>query len=263
MSDADSDLLRTLQASFGDLFADLRASLPRHTTNVYARRSVETIRKIVLHHSATPTTTTWSSIASYHVNDKDHDWPGIGYHFGVEDTGQVVYVGDVETIRYHARQANTASIGVCCLGDYQKTAPAPAMLDSLALLIALLDRWHMRWTGGPILSVTGHRDEADTTCPGDALYAALGNLEDRMEPQYDIEERLLAEAERQQVIQFNPAAALQSRIFAAGFVPNSPEFRLDGHAAQRAEHLGTGEVRVYYAREGDWQNVAFVTRPSA
>ena len=78
---------------------------------------------------------------------------------------------------------------------------------------------------------------------------------------------LLAEAQRQQVIQFNPNAALQKQIFAAGFVPNSPEFRLTQAgttwAAQRAEHLGTGEVRVYHAAVGNWGNVRFVTRGNA
>ncbi len=72
---------------------------------------------------------------------------------------------------------------------------------------------------------------------------------------------LLAEAARRQVIQFNPDASLQKRIFADGFVPNSPEFEVEfGNAryvAQRAEHLGSGEVRVYYVRSGDWNNVAY------
>ena len=52
---------------------------------------------------------------------------------------------------------------------------------------------------------------------------------------------LLAEGEREQVIQFNPRAALQAAIFADGFVPNSGEFRLPleatTYAVQRAEHL--------------------------
>ncbi len=74
-------------------------------------------------------------------------------------------------------------------------------------------------------------------------------------------ERLLAEAERRQVIQFNPDAALQQRIFAAGFVPNSPEFEIDECIAQRSEHLGTGEVRVYYAPLSNVNQVAFEVRP--
>ncbi len=75
---------------------------------------------------------------------------------------------------------------------------------------------------------------------------------------------LLAEGEGRQVIQFNPNAALQKRIFADGFVPNSPEFNLTvegvAYAAQRAENLGSGQVRVYYVANGDYGNVPFVTR---
>ena len=70
---------------------------------------------------------------------------------------------------------------------------------------------------------------------------------------------LLAEGEKRQVLQFNPNAALQKRIFADGFVPNSPEFGLQAnnaaYATQRAENLANGAVRVYYVKTGDWGNV--------
>jgi hypothetical protein len=82
----------------------------------------------------------------------------------------------------------------------------------------------------------------------------------RAQPVGTLEQRLMAEGDRLQVIQFNKVAALQQRIFAADFVPNSPEFELEGHAAQRAEHLGTGEVRIYYCPIDDWGNVKFYTR---
>lgn len=79
-----------------------------------------------------------------------------------------------------------------------------------------------------------------------------------------LQETLLAEAARRQVIQFNPNAGLQKRIFADGFVPNSPEFEVEHanvrYVAQRAEHLGSGEVRVYYVRSGDWDNIAYQRR---
>jgi hypothetical protein len=77
---------------------------------------------------------------------------------------------------------------------------------------------------------------------------------------------LLTRAEQEQVIQFNPGAALQKRIFADGFVPNSPEFTLVfanvAYIGQRAENLASGAVRVYYVRSGDWGNVTFVQRPN-
>ena len=80
-------------------------------------------------------------------------------------------------------------------------------------------------------------------------------------PAATLQATLLAEAARRQVIQFNPNASLQKRIFADGFVPNSPEFEVEHgdarYVAQRAENLASGEVRVYYVRSGDWGNVAY------
>lgn len=83
-------------------------------------------------------------------------------------------------------------------------------------------------------------------------------------PTATLAQALLAEADRRQVLQFNPDAALQKHVFADGFVPNSPEFDLtfDGvkYIGQRAENLRTGEVRVYHVRVGDWDAVAYETR---
>jgi len=77
---------------------------------------------------------------------------------------------------------------------------------------------------------------------------------------------LLAEAEAKQVIRFNPTAALQKEVFADGFVPNSREFDVplggEVYRAQRAEHLQTGEARVYYARVPAWDTVLNMTMPS-
>ncbi len=103
----------------------------------------------------------------------------------------------------------------------------------------------------------------------------LGGIVDRLEvfqadngdesdPGRTLAEELLAAAEEAQAIQFNPQAALQKRIFADGFVPNSPEFEVDfnsvSYVAQRAEHLDTGEVRVYHVVKGNWSDVRYVRR---
>jgi N-acetyl-anhydromuramyl-L-alanine amidase AmpD len=81
-----------------------------------------------------------------------------------------------------------------------------------------------------------------------------------------LEEQLLQQAQAQQKIQFNPQAALQARIFSDGLVPNSREFDVPfgdaTYRAQRAEHLGTGEVRVYYCKVPLWGQVWFVSPPS-
>jgi hypothetical protein len=76
---------------------------------------------------------------------------------------------------------------------------------------------------------------------------------------------LLWGGEQAQTMQLNPDAALQKRIFADGFVPNSPEFDVTfqgfDFVAQRAERLDTGAVRVYYCEVDDWANVRHVVRP--
>lgn len=78
------------------------------------------------------------------------------------------------------------------------------------------------------------------------------------------QEAVLAAGEAAQVIQFNPAAALQRRMFGDGFVPNSSEFSqvVEGvrYIGQRGERLDSGEVRVYFVRDGDFANVFFFRR---
>lgn len=71
---------------------------------------------------------------------------------------------------------------------------------------------------------------------------------------------LLALAALKQSIQLNPSAGLQKAILAAGFWPTSGEFDSAGGRAQRAEHPGTGEVRVYEYVKATGA-VRFVTRP--
>lgn len=78
---------------------------------------------------------------------------------------------------------------------------------------------------------------------------------------------LIEQADARQIVFFNRDAALQKQIFVDGLVPNSGEFNLAlenvMYVAQRAEHLLTGEVRVYYARKTDFTKVGFVIRDDA
>ena len=62
-----------------------------------------------------------------------------------------------------------------------------------------------------------------------------------------------------QTISLNPSAALQKAIYADGFVPVETEWWEDfgdgKHAFMAAENLSTGVRRLYYAPEGEWNNV--------
>lgn len=161
------DLLRD---EFPGKVRDLRESLPESVEYTYDLRKLAQVDMVVVHHSDTPATTTWQVMANYHV--QHHGWPGIGYHLGIDPDGTIYYLGDLDTRRYHAREANARSIGICCRGDYSHTNPAPAMLDALGRLIGVL-----RSFMGLQLQVVGHRDVCQTECPGDRLYAALATLQ--------------------------------------------------------------------------------------
>jgi hypothetical protein len=95
--------------------------------------------------------------------------------------------------------------------------------------------------------------------------SAAGTISGAAIPVVSLTDTLLAAGKAHQAIQLNPQAALQKRILADGLVPNSPEFEVEvsgvHYIGQQAEHLGTGNVRVYYVRVGDWANVRFVERP--
>lgn len=81
-------------------------------------------------------------------------------------------------------------------------------------------------------------------------------------PEGDLDQRLRDLGAANQKIQLNRNASLQQAIAAAGFWPTSPEFSFSHggamYTAQRAEHPGTGEMRVYYVRVPVWNDVKFV-----
>lgn len=117
--------------------------------------------------------------------------------------------------------------------------------------------------GGVIDRLEAYQASAPDDRKGDS--GGQGGEPDGDASQPALEKPLAAAAQAAQAIQFNPEAALQKRIFADNFVPNSPEFTLAvegvAYVAQRAEHLGSGEVRVYYVAVGDWANVRYL-RPT-
>ncbi|MGE5138163.1 MAG: hypothetical protein ACM3JD_01765 [Rudaea sp.] len=101
-----------------------------------------------------------------------------------------------------------------------------------------------------------------TTNYGDVRFVEQGAAEPAADPM--LCERLLQSAQANQAIQFNNQAALQKQIFADGFCPNSPEFHVQNagvtYVAQRAEHLATGRVRVYYCPTTNFGLIKIVER---
>jgi len=153
---------------------DLQGRLTVHPTLRYGSRKPRDIQFVVVHHSATPTSDTIPAllriqrIADYHVNH--NGWPGIGYHYIVDQAGIVYQVNHQDTVSNHTAGGNLHGLGVCLLGTYTKAPPSPVQTAAAARLIDWLG-WrkvkdHHDWPGG-------------TLCPGvagDAVRAAISKL---------------------------------------------------------------------------------------
>jgi N-acetyl-anhydromuramyl-L-alanine amidase AmpD len=134
--------------------------LIKHETETYRTRALSDIRHLVIHHSAAPPSVGPRRIASYHVKTKG--WPGIGYHFLINQKGTIYQGNTLETISNHAVQANSRGVGICFLGNFTKVVPPPAQLRAGAHLVA----WLMQELNIGLDNVKGHREFMETACPG-------------------------------------------------------------------------------------------------
>lgn len=124
-------------------------------------------------------------IYTYHAQSRG--WGDIGYNFLIDKFGRIWEgrAGGIERaiVGGHAAGVNSQTFGLSLMGNYdQATVPSVAM-DAMARLIA----WKLSLHGVPangtavidgrtMPAVIGHRDVAQTACPGANLYPRLGEL---------------------------------------------------------------------------------------
>ena len=136
--------------------------------------------RITVHHSAESSSdpaggslqdsaSTVSGIQRYHMEDPEHRWGDIGYHFLIDSAGRIFEGRDLRWQGAHVRgpggNNNHQNLGICLLGDFAARSPTPAALQSLdALLDDLRERYRI-----PPGRVYTHSDFVTTGCPGPAL----------------------------------------------------------------------------------------------
>ncbi|HUW55671.1 MAG TPA: peptidoglycan recognition family protein [Planctomycetota bacterium] len=126
--------------------------------------------EIVIHHSGTDQGNL-DIIDRYH-RTKRH-WESAGYHFvignGTNSTDGEIEVGPRwfnQEEGSHCRGHNDKAIGICLIGNFEKTGQKPSMMQMLSL--AQLTAYLTLRLGIPVEQVHGHRDMsgAVTLCPG-------------------------------------------------------------------------------------------------
>ena len=144
-----------------------------------------TIDELTIHHAGTVTGVTgpqqFQGWQGYH---QSLGWPDLAYHFIVGRDGMIyegrpfTAVGDTATA-----YDPTGHLLIVVEGNFDVSTPTSAQLENVAQLVA----WGSQMFDVGVADAMGHRDHAATTCPGDALYAAIhdGSLATRAQELLD------------------------------------------------------------------------------
>jgi hypothetical protein len=166
-----------------------------------------TLKLAVVHHTAGTNDYTPAQAAAivrgievYHV--KGNGWNDIGYNFLVDRYG-TVYEGrgggmTRNVIGAHALGFNNGTVGVALIGNFTTAKPPAVMENALVSLLAWrLDLAHLdplskvvytsggnsKFHAGKVVTlraISGHRDTGPSECPGNAAYALLPAIADRV-----------------------------------------------------------------------------------
>tara|TARA_B100000676_G_C17483595_1_gene534649 strand:+ start:176 stop:604 length:429 start_codon:yes stop_codon:yes gene_type:complete len=125
-------------------------------------RGKRTIRRIIIHHSASPVSTTVEDIDRWH---KERGWRGIGYHFVCLEDGTIAPGRHINKRGAHTKGENYDSIGLCVTGNFQDYhCPKPRFDKLMAFVGELIEKYDLSWD-----HVFYHKQFANTLCCGHFL----------------------------------------------------------------------------------------------
>lgn len=148
--------------------------------------------RIWLHHGAAGASliSTARSYLDYHLDRRR--WADIGYSWLIAE-GKVLEGRGPGRAGAHTQGDNTASYGICMVGNFQTSLPDDRDLDALVWLLrhGVSEGWWSR----PTLT-GGHRDApgASTSCPGVALWRHIPEV-NRTAGRPDVEEDQMTSAQ--------------------------------------------------------------------
>ncbi|MFF3486147.1 peptidoglycan recognition family protein [Streptomyces sp. NPDC002701] len=160
---------------------------------------------LTIHHTATkngdpdPAATVR---AMYQLHAVTNDWGDIGYHFLVDEKGEIYegrYSGETATpahdedgklvTAFHTGGFNAGNLGIALIGNMVDQGPTAAARDALTNLVRSLVRMHgvdpeakvtytnpLSGAKKEVDEISGHRDWMATECPGEVMYKELAAL---------------------------------------------------------------------------------------
>ena len=137
-----------------------------------------TITRMILHHAAVALGDNRNAPARFRADQRYHQdrrgWIDIAYHVGVDGNGNIYQLRSPDIVGDTATDYDTTGhFLVICEGDFDREVVPDAQLRGAALVFA----WAAATYHLPTATLAGHRDLAQTSCPGRNLYAYLSSGE--------------------------------------------------------------------------------------
>ena len=134
-------------------------------------------QNVVLHHSYRPDLPATATVAeerqamrSMDTFHADKGWGGIGYNWCVFQSGRIYEGRGNENVGSHTVGMNHKSLGILVCIDGQQHAMTGHAVESVRDVIRYAVQRKALVTN---YKISGHRDHADRTCPGDKVYGQL------------------------------------------------------------------------------------------
>lgn len=142
--------------------------------------------RITIHHDASNYDLTKKTTAEHLKNTqvwgmgKDRNWTDIPYHFLIDHEGKIFEGRNVFTVGETATSYDpTGHLLISCIGNFEENEIPEPQLNALISMIA----YSSKTFNIPLDSLRGHKDYAQTACPGKNIYKRLqsGELKNKAE----------------------------------------------------------------------------------
>ena len=157
----------------------------------YTRSFHQVFHNIVHHSAGSNTNTNYAQVVRdiYIFHTQINGWSDIGYNYLIGQDGTIFAgrdpgTGSQDMVRgAHFCGANSGTLGICLLGNFETATPtseAWASLESL-LTFQLINQGLDPFDSfshplGTLGSITGHREGCATLCPGENVFSQLQQL---------------------------------------------------------------------------------------
>jgi hypothetical protein len=138
------------------------------------------IVRLTLHHTAVKLGENANAPGRLRAHQRYHQdsagWADIAYHLGIDKRGNLYELRDTRFAGDTFTEYDPSGhFLIVAEGDYNTEMPSDVQLEGIARSFA----WAAAAFGADVASISGHRDHAGTSCPGEILYGALPDLRAR------------------------------------------------------------------------------------